>query len=199
MSTEQKGFGKKPKGLFLEEGEEGPPASAAEEIARIAQQNAPPPPPAPAPGGAPIEAAKMDFASVYQAAGLAAEDLAHVERTEKLLRTLPASLPLETQKQILEGALQTFGVDPARIRSSIQRQQRALAAYAGVVRQDAEKRDAEARARIESLHAESLKLERAIEERARNRASVELACNKQGETVGRMLSFLPAAAAAENK
>jgi hypothetical protein len=117
-----------------------------------------------------------------------------VEHAEKLLGTLPANLPLETQKQILEGTLKTFGVDPARIRLTIQRQQRALVAYAGVVRQDADKRDAEARARIESLRAEALKLERAIEERARSRAGVELACKKQNDAVSRIAGYLPAAA-----
>jgi hypothetical protein len=196
MPTEPKGFGKKLKGLFLEEGEEGAPAaaSAAEEIAQIAQQAAPPSAPPPAPAG--VEPAKVDFPSIYKAAGLSDEELGHIDRAEKLLRTLPANLPLETQKQILEGTLQTFGVDPTRIRNSIVRQQRALVAYAGVVRQDAEKRDAESRARIEQLRADALKLENAIEERARSRAAVELACRNQGAAVGRMLEFLPAAPAA---
>src|SRR5438067_1440508 len=168
MSTEQKGLGKKIKRLFLEEGEEaaGAPASAAEEVAQIAQQAGPaqPPPSAPSAG---VEPAHVDFANIYRAAGLTQEQLDEVDRTEKLLRTLPANLPLETQKQILEGTLKTFGVAPDRIRQTIARQQRSLVAYAGVVKQDAEKRDAEAHARIEQLRAEALKLERAIDERAR--------------------------------
>src|SRR5437667_2282410 len=161
MSTEQKGLGKKIKRLFLEEGEEAAaPASAAEEVAQIAQEAAaaPQPPPSAPPAG--VEPAHVDFANIYRAAGLSQEQLDEVDRTEKLLRTLPANLPLETQKQILEGTLKTFGVAPDRIRQTIARQQRSLIAYAGVVKQDAEKRDAEAHARIEQLRAEALKLER---------------------------------------
>lgn len=206
--SEQRGLGNKFKRLFLEEegGEAAPPASAAEEVATLAQAaNAPHDPAQPAAtqtaatgAGAPplpnVEPAKLDFKDIYKTAGLAEDDLAQVDRVEKLLRTLPANLPLETQKQILEGTLKTFGVDPQRIRDSIKRQQRALAAWTGVVKQDADKRDAEAHARIESLRAEALKLEHAIEERARSRAAVELACKSQGDAVGRILDFLPAAA-----
>jgi hypothetical protein len=192
MSTEQKGFGTKIKRLFLEEGE-APPETAAGKVAQIAQEAAQEPPPpqgAPAP---PVDAAKVDFSSIYKAAGLSDEDLEQVERAENLLRTLPASLPLETQKQIIEGTLKTFGIDPARIRQTIQREQRSLVAYATVVRQDAEKRDAESHARIEALRAEAMKLEHSIEERGRARASVELACKTQSDSVGRMVEFLPAA------
>jgi hypothetical protein len=66
-----------------------------------------------------------------------------------------------------------------------------------VVKQDAEKRDAEARARIEQLRAEALKLERGIEERARGRAAVELACKNQGDVIGRMIEFLPSGGGTE--
>ena len=196
--TEQKGLGNKFKRLFLEDegGDGAAPASAAEEVAALAQgaaiPHAPAQPAAPPPSN--VEPAKLDFKDIYKTAGLAEDDLAQVDRAEKLLRTLPANLPLETQKQILDGTLKTFGVDPQRIRDSIKRQQRALAAWTGVVKQDADKRDAEAHARIESLRAEALKLEHAIKERARSRAAVELACKSQGDAVGRMLDFLPAAA-----
>ena len=195
--TEQKGLGKKIKRLFLEDdgGEGASPASAADEVARVAETAFPAssaPPVAPPPQ-ATVEPAKLDFKEIYQTAGLAEDDLAQVDRAEKLLRTLPANLSLETQKQILDGTLKTFGVDPQRIRNSIKRQQRALSAWAGVVKQDADTRDAEAHVRIESLRAEALKIEHAIEERARSRASVELACKTQSEAVGRMIDFLPAA------
>jgi hypothetical protein len=194
MSTEQKGLGKKIKRLFLEEGDEGSArTSAADEVAHIAQETAPAPQaPSSSATGAQVEPAQVDFASIYRTAGLSPEELEEVDRTEKLLRTLPASLPLETQKQILEGTLKTFGIAPQRIRQTIARQQRSMVAYAGVVKQDSEKRDAEARAHIEQLRAEALKLERGIEDRARTRAAVELACKNQGDAVGRMIDFLPA-------
>jgi hypothetical protein len=192
--AEPHGIGTKIKRLFLEQEEEG---SAAEEVSRLAQQSATAQPvPATAAAAtpeAPVEPAQVDFAGIYRAAGFSDEDLSQVEHAEKLLGTLPANLPLETQKQILEGTLKTFGVDPARIRQTIQRQQRALVAYAGVVRQDADKRDADARARIDSLRSEALKLERAIADRARNRAGVELACKKQNDAVSRIAGYLPAA------
>jgi hypothetical protein len=201
MSTEQKGLGKKIKRLFLEEGDGGAAqTSAADEVAQIAQEAAPTPQaPASSATGAQVEPAQVDFASIYRTAGLSQEELDEVVRTEKLLHTLPASLPLETQKQILEGTLKTFGIAAERIRQTIARQQRSMVAYAGVVKQDTEKRDAEARAHIEQLRAEALKLERGIEDRARTRAAVELACKNQSEAVGRMIDFLPAGGGTEEK
>ena len=193
MSTEQKGLGEKIKRLFLEEEEERvPQTSAADEVEKIAQPAGPASqtPPA-AQAGAPVEPAQVDFASIYRTAGLSQEELDELDRTGKLLRTLPANLPLETQKLILEGTLKTFGVSPDRIRHTIARQQRSLVAYAGVVKQDAEKREAEARARIEQLRAEALKLEQGIEDRARGRTAVEFACKNQGDAVGHMIDFLP--------
>ena len=192
---EPHGIGSKIKRLFVEEEEGGAPASAAEEAAVSAQQQAPAPAAAAAATPqAPVEPAKLDCPGIYRAAGLTDEDLSQVEHAEQLLKTLPSNLPLETQKQILEGTLKTFGVDPARIQQTIQRQQRALAGYASVVRHDAEKRDADARSRIDALRAEALKLERAIEERARGRAGVELSCKMQSDAVSRMVAYLPAAA-----
>jgi hypothetical protein len=195
--SEPHGIGSKIKRLFLEEEEGGAPAAAAAETAGAAQEQAPRQPAASAAAPAPVEAAKVDLPGIYRAAGLSDEDLAQVEHAEQLLKTLPANLPLETQKQILEGTLKTFGVDPARIRQTVQRQQRALSGYASVVRHDAEKRDADARARIESLRAEALKLERAIEERARARAGVELSCKMQSDAVSLILGYLPASPAQE--
>jgi hypothetical protein len=203
MSTEQKGLGKKIKRLFLEEGDgDGGPAqtSPADEVAHIAQQAAPTPQaPSSSVTGAQVEPAQVDFAGIYRTAGLSQEELDEVDRTQKLLRTLPANLPLETQKQILEGTLKTFGIAPGRIRQTIARQQRSMVAYAGVVKQDTEKRDAEARAHIEQLRAEALKLERGIEDRARTRAAVELACKNQGDAVARTIDFLPAGGGTEEK
>ena len=208
MSNEQKGFGSKFKHLFVEENE-ADAASAAEAVAAIAAE-----PESPAPGPAPaqqqrappagptlggVEPAKIEFASIYRTAGLTDDDLEQAGRAEKFLHTLPTSLPLETQRQIVEGALKTFGVEPSRIRLSVQRQQRALAAYVSVTRQDVAKRDEEGRARIESLRAEALKLEHAAEERARAQASLELACKIQSESVGRMIDFLPTPPAAPEK
>lgn len=198
MSAEQKGLGNKIKRLFLEEGEEGAaPASAAEEVAQIAQESGAGQAPAPAQPELPVQPAQVDFGGIYRTAGLSQEELDEVDRTEKLLRTLPANLPIDTQKQILEGTLKTFGVAPERIRKTIARQQRSLVTYAGVVKQDAEKRDAEARGRIEQLRAEALKLERAIEDRARARAAVELACKNQSDATGRMIEFLPSGGGTE--
>ena len=216
MSSEQKGLGSKLKRLFVEDSQsplspQAEAGSAAEAVAAIAKemgsaQGSVGPPARPATGAtrAPppltgIEPAKVDFASIYRTAGLADEDLEQAGRAEKLLHTLPTSLPLETQRQILEGALKTFGVEPARIRQSVLRQQRALAAYATVSRQEVEKRDAEGRTRIEALRAEALKLERTAEERARTQASLELACRNQSEAVGRMIDFLPPPPAAPEK
>lgn len=199
MSTDQKGLGGKLKRLFLE-GDEAAPGEPAADGAPPEAAVAPlPPKPAAADpfSTAGIEPAKLDFPSVFRAAGLADDDLEQVDRAEQLVKTLPANLPLETKRQILEGTLQTFKVNPAKIRQSIQRQQRALAAYATVVRQDSDKRDTDARARIEALRADATKLERAIQERARATASVELACRSQSELIGRAVEFLPEAKATE--
>src|SRR5713226_8226023 len=97
--SEPHGIGTKIKRLFLEQEEGKAPAGPADEPA------ARPPSPAPVPARkgpeSPVEPAKLDFPGIFRTAGHSDEDLAQVVHAEQLLRTLPANLPLETQKQIL--------------------------------------------------------------------------------------------------
>jgi hypothetical protein len=205
------GLGSKLKRLFIEHdgADRGDEArSAAEEVAALAQQarsGAPaaagPPTAATGPMGgappafavsaqsAPIEAAKVDFAGIFRAAGLTEDETEQVNRATQLLSSLPPGLPIETQRQIVEGTLRTFGVDPGKIRAACQREQKALDTYAMVKRQDLEKRTVEGQKKLAELQAEMEKVQRALEDRAREQAGLELGCRNQKEVVGRVVSF----------
>ena len=205
---DEHGLGSKLKRLFIEtgEGDRGDAArTAAEEVAALAQKSKPPPagaqaPPAaaeaapaapslpPLPGG-PVEPAKLDVAAIFRTTGITDEEQEQVGRARQLLSSLPAGLPLETQRQIVEGTLRTFGIDPARIRTACQREQKALDSYAVVTRQELEKRSADGQKRLLELRAEMEKVQRALEERARAQAGVELACSSHKESIGRVVAF----------
>lgn len=212
MSNEHKGFGGKLKSLFVEDGEGAPEQAeeqaklAADEVARIAAKAALPATTAFAPSfassitsGPPVEAAKLDFASIFRTAGLADDEQDQVAKAQQLLSSLPQNLPRETQRSIVEGTLKTFGVDPSRIRAACQREQKALDTYALVTRQDLDKRSAEGQKRLVELQAEMAKVQHTQEERTRAQAAVETACRTQKETIGRVVEFFSAPASAGDK
>lgn len=215
------GIGSKLKRLFIEhEGADRGDAarSAAEKVVELAEQAkageqaqagpaagasglgaGPPPAFGAAAQAAPIEPAKVDFAGIFRTTGLTEEETEQVSRATQLLTSLPPGLPIETQRQIVEGTLRTFGIDPAKIRVACQREQKALDAYAVVTHQDLEKRTAEGHKRLAELRAELEKVQRGLEERARGQAGVELACKNQKELIGRVVSFFSPAPSQEKE
>ena len=114
--SDKKGWGATVTGWFIERDE--PAAPVETDLPDVSAQPPPvedyttpsptqsvfktsPPPPA---GG------QVDFAAVFQAAGVDQEEQQRVTRTTDLLRSLPAGTDTAVKKQIVEASLKAFGV-----------------------------------------------------------------------------------------
>ena len=134
--SEKKGWGSTVKGWFIVqdsagEGEVPEPAAAAadeDELIRRAAQAEPDdlpvftsePPPAPE--------GEVDFGSVYEAAGITAEEHERVSRTLELLNSLPPDTDESVKRQIVMASLRAFGVPIEKIIESGAEQLQALEA-----------------------------------------------------------------------
>jgi hypothetical protein len=63
----------------------------------------------------PVVEGQVEFAQVYEAAGVDAEEQGRVARAQELLRSLPAETPVQVKKQIVEASLKAFGVPTEKI------------------------------------------------------------------------------------
>ena len=71
----------------------------------------------------------MDFAQVFEAAGVDAGERDQVAKAQELLRSLPAETPAPVKRQIVEAALKAFGVPTAAIIEAAVEEIRALEAH----------------------------------------------------------------------
>ena len=106
------------------------PAPAAVPQAATPEAAAPGPnvfrsePPA-APGG------QVDYAGVFDAAGIDAEERERVEKARQLLASLPSETPVAVRKQIVEASLKAFGVPIDKIiETGVRRSRRSRATSA---------------------------------------------------------------------
>src|SRR5688572_24538365 len=107
-------------------------------------QKAPPPPS----GG------QVDFAAVFEAAGVDAEEQQRVARTTELLRSLPAGTDAAIKKQIVEASLKAFGVPLEKIIEATVEVIHALDGYIRNGAADNEKLIQESDARIKQYEQE---------------------------------------------
>lgn len=218
---EEKGFGSKLLGLFVET-KEGTPAegtgaaerdgekSAADLVAELAGQGAPkkgapeaaaaplaaPPAPAvPRPQG-PVAAAEVDFDQVFRGAGMDPGDLDRVRKAEELLKSLPEGTPLEVKRQIVEASLKAFGFDVAKIIEAAQHQLKALDTYVRVNETQTAKAITDAQTKIAKLDDEIISLRADITRRTEQLASLDAAAAGRKGQVHRVLEFFQAPATA---
>lgn len=218
--AEQKGLGSKLIGLFVEtEGNsegEAPTGdkSAADLIAEIAGQTAPPgqavppglaakrpvpgapaKPAEPLPPGlkldkvAPPTSGTIDFEAIFKEAGMDAAELDRVKKAEDLLKSLPESTPLAVKKQIVEASLKAFGFEIEKIVQAAQNQKRALDAYVKVNESATTKGIQDAEAQIRSLNEKIAALRSDIEKRTAGLSSVTAAAQTRKADVQKVLDF----------
>ena len=72
---------------------------------------------------------QVDFAAVFSAAGVDAEEQQRVARTTDLLRSLPAATDAAIKKQIVEASLKAFGVPIEKIIEATVEEIQALDGY----------------------------------------------------------------------
>jgi hypothetical protein len=147
-------------------------------------------PPA-APGG------KVDFAAVYSAAGIDAEEQAQVTKAAELLHALPGGS--EPARQIVEASLRAFGVPVEKILAAGEKELRALDAYVAAGAADSRKVLAESQQRIGQYEQEIQRIRQVMDQRVAEQQGVERACAGGKLEVARVLAFFghaPAGAAA---
>src|SRR4051812_16339377 len=97
---------------------------------------------------------QIDFAAVFEAAGVDAEEQQRVARTTELLHSLPAGTDASIKKQIVEASLKAFGVPIEKIIEATVEEIQALDGYIRNGAADNEKLIQESDARIKHYEEE---------------------------------------------
>jgi hypothetical protein len=140
-------------------------------------------PPPPAPGG------KVDFASVFEAAGIDGDEQQRVSRTLELLTSLPPGTEDAVKKQIVSASLRAFGVPIEKIIEAGAQELQALDGYIRSGAADTEKVTSEADLRIKQHEEEVVKLRTVMQERVSEQQSVVRSCNDKKLEVQKVLEF----------
>jgi DNA-binding transcriptional MerR regulator len=157
--------------------------------AAIANAAAEPPPPVfvseppQAPGG------EVDFESVFEAAGITAEEHQRVSRTLELLNSLPPETDETVKRQIVLASLRAFGVPIEKIIESGAEELQALDAYIRGGARDTEQVTSEAEQRIGQLEQEIATLRAAMQQRVDDQQKVMRTCNARKLEVQKVLEF----------
>jgi len=139
-------------------------------------------PPA-APGG------RVDFAAVYEAAGVEREEQARVTKAAELLAALPAGTDAPVKKQIVEVSLNTFGVPIEKIIEGAVQEIQALEAYIRAGAADTQKVHEESEKRITQFTEEIRRIRTVMEGRMAEQQAVIAACNEKKLGIQKVLEF----------
>jgi len=220
--SEQKGFGSKLLGIFVEtdarkgRGDEALPTggedkSAADLVAELAAGGAAVPEtrrgaaPAPEPELAPplpeLRAGKLpaagpgaptDFEAIFRELGMDPVELDRVRKAEDLLKSLPESTPLALKKQIVEAALKAFGFELEKIGSAAQNQRRALDTYVKVNETATGKAVQDAEVQVRALNEKIAALRADIEKRTQGLSQLISAIQERKKDVQKVIDFFQA-------
>ena len=192
--SEKKGWGSAVKGWFIVQDQADVADSAAvaaseDEMIHRAAQEAPDdlpvftsePPPAPS--------GEVDFESVFEAAGITAEEHERVSRTLELLNGLPPSTDEQVKRQIVMASLRAFGVPIEKIIESGAEQLQALEAYIRGGARDTEQVTSQGENDIRSLEEQIALLRRTMQQRVEEQHKVMRACNAKKLEVQKVLEF----------
>jgi hypothetical protein len=183
--SDGKNWGSTVLGWFVvqEDGPPGPeapldePAPAAPEPPAFVKE-----PPA-APGG------RVDFAAVYEAAGVEREEQARVTKAAELLAALPAGTDAPVKKQIVEASLNAFGVPIEKIIEGAVQEIQALEAYIRAGAADTQKVHEESEKRITQFTEEIRRIRTVMEGRMAEQQAVIAACNEKKLGIQKVLEF----------
>lgn len=142
-------------------------------------QTAPPPPA----GG------QVDFAAVFQAAGVDQEEQQRVTRTTDLLRSLPAETDISVKKQIVEASLKAFGVAVDKIIEATVEEIQALDGYIRNGAADNEKLIQESDARIKEYEQEIQNIRSVMQQSVEEQQKLIKVCNDKKLEVQQVLEF----------
>lgn len=142
-------------------------------------QKSPPPPT----GG------QVDFAAVFEAAGVDQEEQQRVARTTELLRSLPAGTDTAVKKQIVEASLKAFGVPIEKIIEATVEEIQALDGYVRNGAADNEKLIQESDARIKEYEQEIKNIRSVMQQSVDEQQNLIRVCNAKKLEVQQVLEF----------
>jgi hypothetical protein len=148
-------------------------------------------------GGAQVPPGNLNFESIFDAAGIAAEERGQVERAQALLADLPADAPAAVKKQVVAAALKAFGIPIARIIEASAQEIQALEGYIQTGAAQAESFRAEAERKVAAFQQEIERIRTAAESRVREQQGVVSACNAKKLEVQQILEFFGQEAVAQ--
>ncbi len=190
-----KKWGKTLMGLFVEnpdaaKSESESPDADADVIAQAAgaQEAASAPPELHGPLQ-PVVNGAIDFAKVFESAGVdpAAQD--RVSKARSLLHTLPAEAPDAIKKQIVEASLKAFGVPTDEIIRAAIDEIGALEAYVRAGATDAQKTAEEGNRRVAALESEIAHVREVIQQALAQQEGRTGVVNVQRGTLQQILDF----------
>ena len=142
-------------------------------------QTAPPPPT----GG------QIDFAAVFVAAGVDAEEQQRVARTTELLKSLPAETDASVKKQIVEASLKAFGVPIEKIIEATAEEIQALDGYTRNCAADNETLIQESDARIKQYEQEIANIRTVMQQSVEEQQKLIKVCNDKKLEIQQVLEF----------
>lgn len=137
----------------------------------------------------PSRGGEVAFESVYEAAGITAEEHQRVSRTLELLNSLPPETDETVKRQIVMASLRAFGVPIEKIIESGAEELQALEAYIRGGARDTEQVTTEADQHIRQLEEEIANLRTAMQQRVEEQQKVMRACNAKKLEVQKVLEF----------
>lgn len=139
--------------------------------------------PPPATGGS------VDFAAVFEAAGVDQEEQQRVARTTELLKSLPAGTDAAVKKQIVEASLKAFGVPIEKIIEATAEEIQALDGYLRNGAADNEKLISESEARIKEYEQEIQNIRSVMQQSVNEQQTLIKVCNDKKLEVQQVLEF----------
>ena len=197
--SDKKGWGATVAGWFIERDE--PDASVETGEIDVPDVPAPPTPPVedyttPSPTQSVFQTApppptggQVDFAAVFQAAGVDQEEQQRVTRTTDLLRSLPAETDINVKKQIVEASLKAFGVSVDKIIEATVEEIQALDGYIRNGAADNEKLIQESDARIKEYETEIKNIRSVMQQSVDEQQKLIKVCNDKKLEVQQVLEF----------
>jgi len=131
----------------------------------------------------------VDFAAVFEAAGVDQEEQQRVARTTELLRSLPAATEAAVKKQIVEASLKAFGVPIEKIIEATVEEIQAVDGYLRNAAADNEKLIQESEARIRQYEQEIQNIRSVMQQSVNEQQTLIKTCNDKKLEVQQVLEF----------
>jgi len=132
---------------------------------------------------------EVNFAAVFEAAGIGDEAIGRVSRAQELLASLPGETPAPVKKQIVEASLTAFGVPIDKIIEGGVAEIQALEGYIRTGAADTQTLLSESAVRIKKFEDEIQRIRTVMDQRVQEQQAVTKACNERKLGIQQILEF----------